>query len=292
MRRDSGRDRQTRDIDFALQRAARKFFDGAAIKRPGREIHFPKAAALRQFGVDETKALEQLLPIDLGDHPKAGDDVSHGDVDRALSAMHLAHRRVRGEALFGQPLVEPGQRRRELRVLVAQPMHQLDGKGVRQWPVGTASEDGRGRLGRTAADAEQSIRKAIGLATRGAAHSDQLGEASQVLDQHDLQSDRGCPEFADGEGLNLLIGVDVGDEHLNVEATVGMRDIRPSHSEHARIAGERARDKFRELTIVTGRQVRADLTQLLLHEMVIVDQPLRRRRNRASVVGRRDDGSI
>ena len=83
--------------------------------------------------------------------------------------MHLAHRRIRGQALFGQPLVEPGERRREFRVLVAQPMHQLHGKGVRQGPVRTAGEDGRGRLGRTAADAEQSIRKAVGLATRGAA---------------------------------------------------------------------------------------------------------------------------
>jgi hypothetical protein len=84
-------------------------------------------------------------------------------------------------------------------------MDQLHGKGVWRRSVRSPSENGRGVGGRAPADAEQPVGEAIGLATCVTVAPDQLSEASQILDQHDLQRDRGGPEFADRQRLDQLI---------------------------------------------------------------------------------------
>ena len=91
--------------------------------------------------------------------------------------------------------------------------------------------------------------------SRDAAARDLLRKPSQIFDQHDLQCDRRRPKFADHQRLDRLIGVDEADEDVGVEAAVGVGDKRPSHAEHARVAGERARGEFRQLPIVAGRQL-------------------------------------
>ena len=195
--------------------------------------------------------------------------------------MDFAHSRVCGQALFCEPLVEPGQSGSELRILIAKPMHEFDRKGLGKGLDPTPGENGRRRLRGAPAYAKQSIRKAIRLVARGAAAGELLRKPPQILDQDDLQRDRDRPKLADRERLNCLIRVDVGNEDIGIKTAVGVGDKRPRHAEDAGIARERAGDEFRQLAIVAGRQIRADLTDLSFHQMKIVDQPLSRRRDLA-----------
>ena len=152
-------------------------------------------------------------------------------------------------------------------------------------------DDGDG-LGGSSPGPEQTVGEAVRHGARRAALRNLLREASEILDQHDPQRDRHRPEFADGERLHLLIGPDIADQHLGVEAAVGMGDEGPGHAEDAGIAGEGTRGELGKLAVIAGRQVRAKLPNLLLDEMIIVDEPFRRRRYGATLVDRLDDGAI
>ncbi len=127
-----GRDGAAGDVDLGTFRAARQLLDGAAIEIAGRKIHVAKVAAAGQHVVDQADALEQLRPVDVGDQAHAGDDVAHRYGAGALPVMLVANDRIGGRSLCGQALVEPSQRRRDARILVAQPVHELDGESVGQ----------------------------------------------------------------------------------------------------------------------------------------------------------------
>ena len=117
--------------------------------------------------------------------------------------MDFAHSRIRSQALFREPFVEPGQRRGELRILIAKPMHEFDRESLGKGLHPTSGENGRRRLRGAPAYAKQSIRKAIGLVARGAAAGELLRKPPQILDQDDLQGYRNRPKLTDREGLNL-----------------------------------------------------------------------------------------
>ena len=74
--------------------AARQFLDGAAVKVARREIHVAKRGAGGEHIVYQADALDQLGPIDVGDHAHAGDDVAHRDHRGALRLVFVMHDRV------------------------------------------------------------------------------------------------------------------------------------------------------------------------------------------------------
>ncbi|HXQ67647.1 MAG TPA: hypothetical protein VN980_13810 [Alphaproteobacteria bacterium] len=65
-----------------------------------------------------------------------------------------------------------------------------------------------------------------------------------------------------------------------------MRDEGPGEAEHARIAFQRAFRELGKLAVEAGREIVLDLADLLVDDVIIVDQPLGRRRDRMVVVGR------
>ncbi len=113
----------------------------------------------------------------------------------------------------------------------------------------------------------------VGIGTFSAADADLVGQPPQVLDEHDAQGDRHGPELADGQRLGALIGADEAAQDVRIEIAVGMRDERPGNAEHPRIAGERPVGEFRQLAVVTGRQVVANLADLFFDEVIVVQQP-------------------
>ena len=283
------RDGEARDLDLLVVRPPRQGLDRASIEIAGRKIHVVKRAPRGQNVIDETIAFEQNLPVDLGDHPQACHDVADGHVRRPLAAMDFADGRVRSQALFGEPLVEPGQRRREPRILIAKPMNEFDREGYGKGLGAAPGEHDRRRFRGVTAHAKQSIRQAIRLVARSAASGDLLRKPPQVLDQDDLQRYRDRPKLSDREGLNFLIRLDVGNEDVGIETAVCVGDKRPRHSEDAGVTGERAGHQFWELPVVARRQIGVDLTDLPFDQMKVVDQPLPRRRDLASIVDRLHD---
>jgi len=71
-----------------------------------------------------------------------------------------------------------------------------------------------------------------------------------------------------------------------------MGDKGPRHAEHPRISGERPGGQLRQLPIVAGRQIVTNLADLLVDEVVVVEQPLGGRCNRATLADRACDGAI
>jgi hypothetical protein len=102
-----GQDGAASDIDLGAIRAARQFLDGAAVEVARREIHLGKGARCSEHVVDEADALEQLSPIDVGDHAHAGDDVAYRHGRSALPLVFVAHDRVCSGSLRRETLVEP-----------------------------------------------------------------------------------------------------------------------------------------------------------------------------------------
>ena len=83
-------------------------------------------------------------------------------------------------------------------------------------------------------------------------------------------------------GCDLLVGAHEAPQRLGVEAAVGVGDKGPGHAEHPRISGERPVGELGQLPVVARRQIVADLADLLFDDVIVVDQPFRRRRDRAS----------
>ena len=83
-------DGATRDLDLGAIRAARQFLDGAAIEIARREIHLGKGARSGEHVVNNANALEQLSPIDVGDHAHTGDDVAYRHGRSALPLVFVA----------------------------------------------------------------------------------------------------------------------------------------------------------------------------------------------------------
>jgi hypothetical protein len=71
-----------------------------------------------------------------------------------------------------------------------------------------------------------------------------------------------------------------------------MRDEGPGDAEDPWIASQRSVGQLRQLTIVAGRQVVADLANLLFDEVIVVEQPLAGRRDRTALPDRAGDRAI
>ena len=90
-----------------------------------------------------------------------------------------------------------------LRILVAQPLHQLHRERRRQLARAALPFVQRIGIGAASIDAQQPIRDGIGFLPCGAADHDPLRDAPQILDQHDAQRDGHRPQLADGERLTV-----------------------------------------------------------------------------------------
>ena len=206
--------------------------------------------------------------------------------------MHIAHDGLGRHIESGETLVEPRQRRRNRRVLVAQPMNKLHGESVGKRRALIREQDSRDGFRGLPADPEQTVSETVRHLARGAALCDLQRQAREIIDQHDPKRDRHRPKLADRERLHLLIGPDIADQHLGVETTVGMSDEGPGDAEDARVADERTRGELGKLPVIARRQVGAKLANLLLDEMIVVDEPFGRRRYRPPFIDRGDDRAV
>ena len=176
--------------------------------------------------------------------------------------------------------------------MVAQPVQQLDSKSRRQRHAVQLVQDGRLRLRCARADSEQPISQLVGLLAGRPPARDQVRRAPKIFDQHDSQRDGDGPQLADRERLHVLVGSDESGQQVRVDAAVRVGDERPRDTQHARIAGQRALGQLGQLLVIATRQVVADLPDLRLDDMVVIDQPLCGGRNRVALCNGLRDAAV
>ena len=225
--------------------------------------------------------------------PHARHDVPHRHVQRGLPLVLVANPLVGGGVLVGEPLVEPAQRgENDLRVLVAQALDQLDTEGARNRPPLVRAKNVLCVHGLGPACGEEAIGDLVRCEAGELARHHPVGRPAQILDQHDAQRDRHRPELADRQRGDPLVGAQERAEEMRLEAAVGVRDDGPGHAVHARIAGERPVHQLRQLAVVAARQIVADLADLLLDDVHVVDEPFRRGRGHALVADAGRDRAV
>ena len=186
--------------------------------------------------------------------------------------------------------MQPRQRRRDRRVLVAQALHKLHRERGHKHAAMLDVQRRQHVPGAAPAQAEQVVGERVGRLSRGAAADDRVGQAAEVLHQHNAQRDRQGPQLADGQWLHALVRIHEPAQRFRIEAAVRVRNERPRDPVHARVAGKRTVGQLRQLAIKARRQVVPDLPQLFVDHEKVVDQPLGGRRDPAlDLDGRADD---
>ena len=95
-----------------------------------------------------------------------------------------------------------------------------------------------------------------------------------VLDETEPQHRRNRPELAHSERRDPLILAHEQRDVIERDVAFGVRDQLDRYFVHARIIRQRAVRELRQLLIVAAREIRSYLPDVLLHDVVIVEQPL------------------
>ena len=258
---------------------------------PRRKIHLGEIGSITQRFVHEAHVFEELHPVERRYETHAGDDVADREVHRGLGLMLGPHDLVRSGVLLRKPLVEPPQGGRHCRILVAHPLHELDGESPRQRVPGEVGEQIFPRL-RADLESEETIRECIGFLAGLPPGDDAFGQAPKVLDEDDAKRDRDRPQLPDRQRLNALVGANEAEQRLRVELAVRVCHERPRQPEDARIVFQMTRRELGKIAVVAWRQVLPDFTQLFFYDVKVVDEPFRSRCDRALIAYRLCDRAV
>jgi hypothetical protein len=242
----------------------------AGERHPGVEAR----GILAQGRVQAALILDEGPPIHPGDGPQAGDAVGHPDLSERQPPGGPGRRFLRAQRFLGDPLFqEPhgGQRAAHGAELLEK-----------------AGDENRGERRRMREKAVE-LRVEVGLAglrgapdaSRGRVRRLRLAEAQHraerhppdVLDQAQPEHRRYRPELADGEGRDLLEGADETTHVVEANPPLAVRDQRDRQLVDPRISGERATAQHRQLPVVAPRQALAHLADVILHDVIVVEQP-------------------
>ncbi|MNI41268.1 hypothetical protein D3C73_955180 [compost metagenome] len=175
----------------------------------------------------------------------------------------------------GEALLQPAVCRWGVGVLIPQLLDQLGGK---QLGEGAARPGGdvfvECRDGATLH--EQPGAEGIGIGSDLLGQGDLLHQAAQVFNEHDPEGDGHGPQLPYGQGLHALIGEDEAAQDFGVEVAVVVGDEGPGDAKDPGVAREGAGGELGQLTVVTAGQAAADLVELGLDQVIVVEEPLGR----------------
>ena len=279
------------DLLLGHAAALRESLDRIAVPIARREVHRPDARSLGEHLRDEADALEEVGPVGGRQQAHARDHVAHRDVRRHLGPLCQLHEFVPADALARHPGVNPAERRGRLGILVSEPEKELDDERRRQRSLQDTAQRDLGRGPPLLARAER-VGEGVRLLPLGAMRDDELGEAPQVLREHEAKRDRERPELADRQRADRLIGGDEPAKGVEIDPAVGVGDVGPGDLVDARSSREGTADELRQLAVVTGGKVVADLPKLVFHDVEVVRHPFGRGRNRLPIADRFGDVAI
>ncbi len=265
------------DLEFGQVGAARQILDRCAVLVARREIQEREIGALAQQRIDAADALEPLGPVDVVDEPEAPDDVAGRDVARRQRVVLADDDFLGVRAGLLQLLFKPDKGFSGILRAVAQPVEELRGKGRVARMRRVVRQDGL--LVVAVARGEHAIGDIVGDLAQSArpVHPDR--DATQVFDQDETQERRQRPQFADLQRLDRLETLDNRPEIPRRYGAVRMRDVDPGQRQRARHRLAVWQGQRRQLAIEAARQIALDLEDRLFDEVVVVEQPLRGRRD-------------
>ena len=271
-------DGSQRHPKLALPGAVGEVLHRLPVAVAAQEVHLAVGAGgvALQHALDQADRLEVLAPVERGQQPQARDHVCHRDLRRRQLLVLAADRLFRGRLLRDEVRVHGGAHGREPRAVLAHALQQLHherrvdlGRQRRRPPVPGRVDPGHVAVGRLA---------------RLASSRRLVRQAAQVLDQGQLQHAGPGPQLADRERGDRLVAVHEAQQLLPVEAAVAVADQLHGHGVDACVARELAGRELGQLAVVAARQVLAHVADLGSDQVVVVEQPLRRRCDELSLV--------
>ena len=113
-----------------------------------------------------------------------------------------------------------------------------------------------------------------------AALHDFVGEAPDILDQAELQHARPRPQLPECERRHHLVGAHETGQAVQIEARVAVADEFEGHGVHPGHTGQLAHRQLGKVEVITLGEVLANLENLGLDEVEVVEKPFRRRSHR------------
>ena len=211
----------------------------------------PNELAGPQDLVDEAHALDELGPVEPRDEAHARDHVPDGHVHRRLALVLEPDGLLGRRALGDEALLEPAERRRRGRVLVAEALEELDPAGRRQRRRRSAAGatpprppgSSRPRPRRLSASSSARCRAArlptICSAIRRRFSTRTIRRLIAIAHSSPMVS-----------GSTSLVGGDHATQALGVEAAVRVGDVGPGEAHDARVALEVALGELGKLAVV------------------------------------------
>jgi hypothetical protein len=100
------------------------------------------------------------------------------------------------------------------------------------------------------------------------------GQRPDAQDQAEAQHDGHRPELADRQAPHALIAIDEARKSVGVDAPIRVPEVIQTHSVNAGVTPHGAVRDTRQLDQVPERQILGDLTDLLLDDAGVIEQPL------------------
>ena len=171
-------------------------------------------------------------------------------------------------------------------------MDELHGKRRRQRAALELPQDRCRGFHRTVGQLQQSVGKRISLLPCGPVMHNALRQAAQVFHQNNAHRDRYRPKLADSQWLDALVSTHEAAQYFRVKPAVGVGNKRPRQTIDAGKSLEWTVGQLGQASIVTGWKVVMNFAQLFVDNVVIVDEPFRRRRDGALLTHRPGNGAI
>ena len=280
------RQQHLRHRRFALAAAARQGLDAVQGLVAGEGVLGTEHRRLQHQAHQGAAALDDVGPVGRADGAQGMDGIADAQVVGSLvgDLLGLGGRQV------GQGLLQPG----------------LHVGSVANAPALQAVRHLGQELGAHAAGVQQRMQchqvgqrvgvevvaAQIGHLAGGLVDGHPLGQAAQVLDQHHPQRGGQGPDLAQCQFAGLLVGHQVVHQQVFVEGRIGVRHEGPGHAVDAGQAGQRRVLQHRQGAKIALGQAIADLFELGLDQVEVVQQPLGRRADVMAAGGLRADVAL
>jgi hypothetical protein len=213
-----------------------------------------------QNRLDGARHFDELGPVEARDRPQAGDAVRHHHLRQRLALIRPCDRLLRTQAVFGDPLLQPHERR-EIRLVGAELLEESRHERRRQRGMAADESGQRARERRRSFVAR--VAQALRPPVRGVDFFDPLHRPQRhppdVLHQAEAQHRRDRPQLAGRERGAALEFAHEELDVVHVHVPLGVADQSDRHFVDARIARQCPRRQLGQLLVVAARHARADL---------------------------------